>query len=153
MSQENATIVRVWIEQFVRLRTLEGAAAVVSEFWDPDADYYPVRKFPDSRARHSLQEIAAFLASYVEAWDSYEATAIEVVAVDDVRVFVHVSVKAQAHDNLAPPVEGDLYHCAWLRNGRILRWEDHLSKAGALRGLGLDDLPRNVEGAAESRRA
>jgi hypothetical protein len=30
----------------------------VAEFWDPDADYYPVRKFPDAHARHGVREIA-----------------------------------------------------------------------------------------------
>ncbi|HEX4735131.1 MAG TPA: hypothetical protein VH247_11995, partial [Thermoleophilaceae bacterium] len=34
-------------------------------------------------------------------------------------------------------LHGDIYHCAWLRNGRILRWEDHLTEAGALDALGV----------------
>ena len=27
-------------------------------FWDPDADYYPVRKFPEARSCHGRDEIA-----------------------------------------------------------------------------------------------
>jgi hypothetical protein len=131
------------------MRTSENAEALVSEFWDPDATYCPARKFPDSRARHGLQEIAAFMASYVEAWDSYEVTAVRVLAIDEVRVLAHTSHKAQADDGLAPAVVGELYQSAWLRNGRILRWEDHLTEAGALRGLGLDDPPTEVAGLSE----
>jgi hypothetical protein len=34
-------------------------------------------------------------------------------------------------------LEGDLYKCFWLRNGRFFRVEDHLTLAGALHALGL----------------
>jgi hypothetical protein len=32
---------------------------------------------------------------------------------------------------------GDLYAGYWVRNGRIFRHEDHLTEAGARRGLGI----------------
>jgi hypothetical protein len=34
-------------------------------------------------------------------------------------------------------LEGDIYHCVWLRHGRFLRMEDHLTLRGALDALGL----------------
>jgi hypothetical protein len=34
-------------------------------------------------------------------------------------------------------LEGDLYSCFWLRNGRFLRVEGHLTLAGALHALGV----------------
>jgi len=34
-------------------------------------------------------------------------------------------------------LDGDLYHCFWLRHQRIFRVEDHLTLTGALRALGL----------------
>jgi hypothetical protein len=34
-------------------------------------------------------------------------------------------------------LEGDLYHCFWLRHGRFIRVEDHLTAKGALHALGL----------------
>jgi hypothetical protein len=34
-------------------------------------------------------------------------------------------------------LEGEAYHCFWLRNGRLLRAEDHLTLTGALHALGL----------------
>jgi hypothetical protein len=32
---------------------------------------------------------------------------------------------------------GDIYHCVWLRHGRFIRVEDHLTAKGALDALGL----------------
>jgi hypothetical protein len=34
-------------------------------------------------------------------------------------------------------LEGDVYSCFWLRNGRFFRGEGHLTLAGALHALGL----------------
>jgi hypothetical protein len=34
-------------------------------------------------------------------------------------------------------LEGELYHCIWLRHRRFFRVEDHLTLRGALRALGL----------------
>lgn len=138
-AEENTDRVRRWMDKFRLLRTPDGAKAAVSESWDTDADYYPVRKFPDARPRHGIDEIAEFMASYAVAWDSYDFGAAKIVPIDDVRVFVETHVTAQSHESPAT-VGGALYHSAWLRDGRILRWEDHLTEAGALRGLGLEEL-------------
>jgi hypothetical protein len=45
MSRENEETVRSMLEA-VAARS-EDVAAVVSELWDADGDYYPVRKFPE----------------------------------------------------------------------------------------------------------
>ena len=74
-----------------------GAAGDVIEFWDADADYYPVR---------------------------------------DDRVPVCATARAEGRES-GVKLEGDLYHCVWLRHGRFYRWEDHLTLKGALRALGL----------------
>ena len=36
-------------------------------------------------------------------------------------------------------LEGDLYHCCWLRHGRFIRIEGHLTPKGALRAIGLEE--------------
>jgi hypothetical protein len=136
VSNHNVESVHRWIERSGRARTPDEVSALVSELWDSDADYYPVRKFPDANPRHGVEEIAPFMVSWAAAWDTLKFTVVEVVPVDDVRVFVHALIKAEGHETQAR-VEGELYLSAWLRNRRILRWEDHLTEAGALRGLGL----------------
>ena len=137
MSEQNVEAVRRWIEQFARATTTEAAALSVREYWDADADYYPVRKFPDAEPRHGLAPIAAFIGAWRDAWDAFEFRAVTIVPIDDVRLFVRTSVSAHGHETQAP-VDSDLYHSMWMRNGLILRCEDHLTEAGARRGLGLD---------------
>jgi hypothetical protein len=47
MSQENVEVVRRFIDQYGdALSDLQGLAA---NFFEPDADYYPVQKFPEAR--------------------------------------------------------------------------------------------------------
>ena len=45
---------------------------LTDEFWDPDADYYPSRKFPESRPSHGRQEIIGFFSDYLRAWERIE---------------------------------------------------------------------------------
>ena len=35
------------------------------------------------------------------------------------------------------PLDDDIYRCFWLRHGRFIRVEDHLTAKGALHALGL----------------
>jgi hypothetical protein len=144
VSEQNVETVRRWIDEVARATTPEAVTAVVSELWDPDADYYPVRKFPDRQPRHGLEQIAAFMGTWRDAWGAFEFTVREIVPIDDVRVFVRTSVKARGHETQAP-VDGDLYFSIWMRHGRLLRVEDHLTAAGAHRALGWDG-PQELHG-------
>jgi hypothetical protein len=56
-------------------------------------------------------------------------------AIGDDRVFVRGRIKAEGHTSGAK-LEGDIYHCCWLRHGRFIRIEDHLTEKGALHALG-----------------
>jgi hypothetical protein len=136
MPLENVEIVRRYLER-ARGWTPEDAPQLVAEFWDPDGDYYPARKFPEARPCHGHEEIARFLAEYLGAWDRFEFAILKLSAVGDDRVFDHVSVRAEGLDS-GLSLDGDLYHCVWLRHGRLLRQEDHFTLRGAIRGLGLN---------------
>jgi SnoaL-like protein len=139
VSQENIEVVHRLMEEFgARTASDDSAAAFVAEFFDPRADYYPVRKFPDARPRHGGDEIAAFFASYAETWGEYEFVVVRIASAGEDRVAVHGAIKAQGR-GAELRLEGDIYHSVWLRHGRVLRWEDHLTERGALDGLGLTD--------------
>ena len=114
------------------------ASERIADFWEPDGDYYPVRKFPESRPCHGPDEIRSFMAEYESAWENYEFLVKEVHAVGDDRVFLHGYIRAEGRESGAA-LEGDIYQCFWLRHGRLFRQEDHLTKKGALRALGLGD--------------
>jgi hypothetical protein len=139
MSQENVEIVR-------RLMDRDRASERLADFWEADGDYYPVRKFPESRPCHGPDEIRSFMTEYESAWEHYEFIVKEVHPVGDDRVFLHAYIRAEGRES-GVSLEGDIYQCFWLRHGRLFRQEDHLTKRGALRALGLgDDSDAPVEG-------
>jgi hypothetical protein len=147
MSQENVEVVRSALEGCSDLAP-EDTPQYVAEFWDPDGDYYPLRKFPEARPCHGHEEIARWLAEYLGAWDRFELAVNELIAVGDDRVFDHATVRAEGSES-GLTLDGDLYHCVWLRHGRLLRQEDHFTVWSAIRGLGLSGETLEAAGLSE----
>jgi hypothetical protein len=110
----------------------------VTRYFDRDADYYPVRKFPEARPCHGIAEIARFHVEYRQAWDRFTFSLKEVIPLDDHRVFARASLAGEGRES-GVLLEGDVYQCYWLRHGRFFRVEDHLTLAGALRALDLGE--------------
>src|SRR3954447_2242343 len=138
MSEANVEAVRRWVQR--GYAEMQGNLAdAIAESWEPDADYYPVRKFPEATARHGREEIAAFFTSLAEGWEAFEFEVLGIDAVSDDRVLVHANMKADGRGTQMR-LEGDIYFCAWIRHGRLYRWEDHPTEAGALYALGIDAL-------------
>jgi len=134
MSAQNVEIVR----RCLHWRATRGLLVEDwEEWWDVDSDYYPIRKFPESRACHGREEIARFYETFRATWDRYESGTRSVLAVGDDRVFAHTHVRAEGRQS-GLVLDGPLYHSVWLRHGRILRLEDHLTLPKALFALGLD---------------
>ena len=144
MSQENVEIAKRYFEE---PRHDPEQLRDASRWWEPDGDYYPVRKFPEARPCHGRQEIVDFLTEYMAAWDAYRYVVKEVRAVGDDRAFVHGHFSAEGRASGAV-MDGDLYHCCWFRHGRFIRVEDHLTAKGALHALGLSG--ESVEEALEA---
>jgi hypothetical protein len=76
MSQENAEIVGDYLKG--RYRT--------ADIWDPNGDYYPVAKFPESRPCHGHKEIARFFRDFEQAWGTVEITVENSTPIGDDRV-------------------------------------------------------------------
>src|SRR5918992_2029680 len=134
MSRENVEVVRRFLAALSA--SPEELRASAAEFWDADADYYPVRKFPEAQPCHGLEEVSQFLARFREAWSRYEEAILEVVEVDEDRVLVRRNLRAEGRES-GMKLAGDVYTCLWLRHGRFFRVEDHLTLRGALHALGL----------------
>ena len=147
MSQENVEVVRRFIGRLGDLAPSE-MLRLASDFYEPDADFYPVRKFPEARPCHGVEEIARFLAEYRDAWDRYEFVAKKLIPVGDDRVFVRSAIRAEGRES-GVKLEGDLYQCVWLRHGHFFRWEDRLTLKGALRALGLSGETLEAAGLSE----
>jgi hypothetical protein len=133
-SAENVEIVRRWLT-VVTLKPDEVRDAA-ADFWDPDGNYYPVRKFPEAEPCHGREEITRFFVRWREIWSSFEHEIKELVAVGDDRVLACWTMQAEGTGS-GMKLAGDIYNCIWLRHGRLLRWEDHLTLKGALAALGL----------------
>jgi hypothetical protein len=134
MPRENVEVIKRYYAELPSTR--ERLAGAVARFWEADGDYYPVRKFPEAKPCHGREEIVDFLSEYRAAWERYEYMVKDARAVGDDRVLVHGHLQAEGRlSGLA--MEGDLYHCCWLRHGRLIRVEDHLTAKGALHALGL----------------
>lgn len=137
MSQENVEIARRYLEGTEQgMRGAKGVEALVDEFWEPDGDYYPIRGFPEARPCHGRDEIVRFFTAFFPAWEDYRYAFKDARAVGDDRVLVHGAMRAEGRAS-GVALEGDAYHCFWLRHGRFIRAEDHLTLKGALHALGL----------------
>jgi hypothetical protein len=135
MSRENIEIVRRYLEEAPDAP--EQFAGWGDRFWEPDGDYYPPRKLPEARPSHGREEIVRYLTEYRAAWElGHRLRVKDARAIGDDRVLAHVHVRAAGRaSGLA--VEGDTYMRFWLRHGRFIRVEDHMTAKGALHALGL----------------
>jgi SnoaL-like protein len=132
MSQDNVEIARRYFEGQARHEPSEW----VAEFWESNGDYYPPPKLPEARPCHGSEEIVRFSTEFRAAWEGLRYVVKDLRAVGDDRVFVHRHLSAAGRTS-GVPMEGDVYHCCWLRHGRFIRVEDHLTERGALHAIGL----------------
>jgi ketosteroid isomerase-like protein len=145
MSQENVEIVRRWLA-ILNMGT-EEALASLRELCEADIDYYPVRKFPEARPCHGIDEVSLFLAQYWDAWRVEWATQ-DLIEVGDERVLARGTLRTEGRGS-GVELEGELHHCFWLRHGRVFRQEDHLSLRGALHALGFEGETLEAAGLSE----
>jgi ketosteroid isomerase-like protein len=102
VSAENVEVVRRLMDTM-----RDRASEHIADFWEPDGDYYPVRKFPESRPCHGAEEIRSFMAEYESAWENCEFVVKERQPVGDYRVFLHGYIRAEGRECGAAH-EGDL---------------------------------------------
>lgn len=141
MSGENVDVVRRALEEFPQRP--EELADWLPQFWEPDADYYPVGKWLESRPCHGIAEIERFMAQFISAWDRWQLNSVRIAAIGPTCVLSLSNVVAEGRGS-GLSLNGDLFQCSWLRRGRYLRVEDHLTWEGAARAFGLEvaDLER-----------
>jgi SnoaL-like domain len=135
MSLDNVEAVRRWYAA-VNAGTEEIPAAI-EQLWDADLDYYPVRKWPEARACHGREDLSRFVLRMLEAYARIEFSLHGLNEVGDDRVLVHASLRTEGRGS-GVGLAGDVYICHWLRHGRFIRVEDHLTLPGAIRALGLE---------------
>lgn len=148
MSQENVEVARRWLAvPGVRGEELKAA---ISELWEEDADYYPVRKFPDMRPLHGREQIAQFFEQFTDAFSQTRLELRWAIPVRDDRVLACGNLRTEGRGS-GINLEGDVYYCFWMRHGRFFRVQDHLTLKGALYALGFK--ATTLEGAGLSAQA
>jgi len=151
VSRENVKIVRPWLETFGTWGTTPAEVlAKVARIYDRDADYYPVRKFPEARPCHGHEEIAQFVLGFVAAWGRIEFAIRDLIEVGDDRVLACGSLHTEGLESHLP-LGGEIYYCMWLRHGRCFREEHHLTIRGALHALGLEGQTLEAAGLTAAR--
>ncbi len=109
---------------------------VIANLCDPDVDFYPVKKFPESRPCHGKEEFSQFFERFWEGFPDTNFGLDETIPVGDDRVLACGHLRAAGRGS-GIILEGSLYTCHWLRHGRFFRIENHLTLKGALAALGL----------------
>jgi hypothetical protein len=146
MSRENVEAVRRALERFPQ--DPDQLRSWLADFWEPDADYYPVRKWPESRPCHGIEEVERFLSRFLGAWERWEFQAVQFTAVGPTCVLAQARVAAEGRDS-GLALDGDLYQCSWMRRRRYLRVEDHLTFEGAITALDVDSAALEALGLRE----
>ena len=145
MSQESVEVVRHWLAALNK--GTDEALASLPEFCEPDIDYYPVRKFPEARPSHGIDEFSRFFVRYLDAW-RFEVAIQDLIDVGNERVLARETIRIEGRGS-GMELEGDLHQCFWLRHGRVFRQEDHLTLRGALHAFGLDAETLEAAGLSE----
>jgi ketosteroid isomerase-like protein len=136
VSAENVEIVRRWVAAVGGSADLVRAA--IDELWEEDADYYPVRKWPETRPCHGREDVKRFFVQGLgEAFAESDWEVRLLIPVSDDRVLADVTLRAEGRGS-GINLEGDVYWCFWVRHGRFFHVEDHLTLSGALHALGLE---------------
>jgi ketosteroid isomerase-like protein len=135
VAADNVEVVRRW--HAAMSAGSDECLKAIDELCDPDIDFYPVRKFPEARPCHGREEFSRFFDRFWEGFPNAHFSAGDVFPVGDDRVLACGSMRAEGGGS-GITLEGDLYTCHWIRHGRFLRVENHLTLTGALHALGLE---------------
>jgi hypothetical protein len=141
MTAEHTDVVRQWgcqVHEWIRAGSPpDELDAVIERFFEPDADFVPVAKFPDPGPWHGRDAFARFMRLvFREAW-AWRFELDTLVPVGDDGAIACGDLHTAGHSS-GVGLSGRLYECYWFRNRRIRRLEHHATERGALRAFGLD---------------
>ncbi len=134
MESDNVDVIRRWHAAVTAGG--DDMLSAVQSLWDEDSSYFPARKFPDAKPCHGRAEVAAWMERFLESFVRHEWTTEEAWEISDDRILARQKFLLEGRGS-GIRLEGDVYACAWLRHGRFMRVENHLTLSGALHALGL----------------
>ena len=128
MSQENVEIVRQGFEAYVR-----GDLSAALANHDPDVVFNPAEEPPIA----GRDAVRAYIERWEEPWDEYVAEAEEFVDAED-RVVVTFHVRARGKASGAE-VDARSYQVHTLREGKLVRMDEYMTRTEALEAVGLSE--------------
>jgi ketosteroid isomerase-like protein len=126
MPQENVEIVRRAYDAFAAA-DIEAMMGLV----DPEAELDVTRTHLEPRVFHGHEGVRELLDSWVEVWGDYRAELEDLIDADDTHV-VAVVRESGAPPGSSQRVEHLRGVVFTLRDGRVIRYEEHVDKASAL---------------------
>jgi ketosteroid isomerase-like protein len=133
MSQENVEIVRRSIEAF-RRDDIPGALS----YLDPQIEFDASRTNPEGRVYHGHQGVIEAVTQWTDTWDEYEIEPVEFFSAPGGLVVVKLRERGRikGSDTWTEHQRGAVYT---VRDGTIVRYEEHFDLAAALEAAGLSE--------------
>ncbi|HEY4452177.1 MAG TPA: nuclear transport factor 2 family protein [Solirubrobacteraceae bacterium] len=130
--QENVAIVKRVYERVAKREWGE------PDVFSPDVVYRPIATFTETRECHGIEQYRRFLESFMEAWaEDFVLRPVSFRAVGNA-VIARVEFDGHARTSGIAIAER-IYNVFWLQDGRITRAEDFISRADALKAVGLQE--------------
>lgn len=131
MSQKNVEVVRRGYEAYAR-----GGVQAMLEGISPEMVTY--REEPDGATYHGPEGLLRAISEWVEDFDEFTATPMEMIDANDHQVVVRVHQTATGSQSGAP-IEADFWFVHSLRDAQVIRLDMFASKAHAFRAAGLEE--------------
>jgi hypothetical protein len=110
----------------------------IQELWDPEATYHPSPKLASAEPSVGREAIEAWYQQWFEGFERWRFELLLLEPLPGDRVLAHTRVRGKGRASGAE-VDAEIFFSIWMRHGRFLRLEDHLTERGARRALGLEE--------------
>jgi ketosteroid isomerase-like protein len=134
MSEENRQLVLQLIDALNK-RDADAFVAVLS----PDVEWEdPMFWSEGAQTYRGRAEVRTWLSRLLEPWESFHTQAQEIIATDDDRVFVELSLSGRGKAS-ATKTKARVWVVAWVANGLCTKRSVFRDRAEALEAAGLEE--------------
>ncbi len=131
MSEENVELIRRLIEH------VNETGELPSECYDPQVVYTTHPDDPVQTTYRGIEGVRRAWANIGESWDRIHIAVLGVTETEEA-VVAHLRLQLRGHGSgIELEVEQSLVY--WMRDGKIVKVEQHLSRADALQAVGLGE--------------
>ena len=143
MSEENVSLVRQWVSTWADRELISLAAehpeqlAMIFELIHPEFEGRWASELPDVETYRGLEGAQRMLTEWLEPWREYRQRPMEFVDAGAVTMVPYIC-HGLGKDSAAE-VEMEVTHLYEVRDGKIARLQEYMTKAEALEAAGLPE--------------